>query len=328
MINAFKAEWRKLRQRPAVWVLGGIMLAAIFLFGYAFSWLQLSFPSKNFHSEAGLTIAQLKTALYPINFIKNSLQGVGIVGSILTLIMGALVVGSEFGWGTVKTVYTQRPGRLEAVGGQMAVVTVIAAILTVGFYAVAALASTGIALADGATITWPAAIDILKALGATWLIFESWSLFGMALAFLFRQSAMAIGIGLAYVLAIEEDRAVLVISGAGTVGGWASFFARTSGAERVIVIDRGRVGDGASSRAAGMVRAQGGTPTTVALGLWSINFYRRQAHLLSTDSGFRELGYLILAATEDEERIGRERVAMQRQAGLDVRWVDQIGRAA
>ena len=65
MINSFKAEWRKLRQRPAVWVLGGIMLAAIFLFGYAFNWLQLSFPSKNFHGEAGLTIAQLKTALYP-----------------------------------------------------------------------------------------------------------------------------------------------------------------------------------------------------------------------------------------------------------------------
>ena len=110
--------------------------------------------------------------------------------------------------------------------------------------------------------------------------------------------------------------------GAGTVGGWASYFARTSGAERVIVIDRGRVGDGASSRAAGMVRAQGGTPTTVALGRWSIDFYRRQADLLGTDSGFRELGYLILAATEDEQRAGRERVAMQRGAGLDVRWVD------
>ena len=110
--------------------------------------------------------------------------------------------------------------------------------------------------------------------------------------------------------------------GAGTVGGWASYFARTSGAERVVVLDRGRLGDGASSRAAGMVRAQGGTPTTVALGRWTIDFYRRQEDLLGTDSGFRELGYLILAATEDEERIGRERVAMQRQAGLDVRWVD------
>jgi len=113
-----------------------------------------------------------------------------------------------------------------------------------------------------------------------------------------------------------------VIVGAGTVGGWASYFARTSGADRVIVIDRGRVGEGASSRAAGMVRAQGGTPTTVSLGRWSIDFYRRQAELLGTDSGFRELGYLILATTEDEERAGRARVAMQRDAGLDVRWVD------
>ena len=203
MINSFKAEWRKLRQRPAVWVLGGIMLAALILFGYAFNWIQLSFPSKNFHPEGGLTIAQLKTALYPINFVKNSLQGVGIVGSILTLILGALAVGSEFGWGTVKTVYTQRPGRLQTLAGQVGVVSVITAIFTVAFYAVATLASLGIALGDGATITWPGAIDILKALGATWLIFESWSLFGMTLAFLFRQSAMAIGIGLAYVLAIE-----------------------------------------------------------------------------------------------------------------------------
>ena len=203
MINSFKAEWRKLRQRPAVWVLGGIMLGALILFGYAFNWIQLSFPSAKFHPEGGLTIAQLKTVLYPINFVKNSLEGVGIVGSILTLILGALVVGSEFGWGTVKTVYTQRPGRLQTLAGQVAVVSVITAIFTVAFYSVAAVASLGIALGDHAIITWPATIDILKALGATWLIFESWSLFGMTLAFLFRQSAMAIGIGLAYVLAIE-----------------------------------------------------------------------------------------------------------------------------
>ena len=89
----------------------------------------------------------------------------------------------------------------------------------------------------------------------------------------------------------------------------------------MIVLDRGRAGDGASSRAAGIVRAQGGTPTTVALGRWSIDFYRRQREELETDSGFRELGYLILAITEDDERAGRERVAMQRGAGLDVRWL-------
>src|SRR6202171_234763 len=121
---------------------------------------------------------------------------------------------------------------------------------------------------------------------------------------------------------IPDDRADLVIVGAGTVGGWASYFSRTSGAERVVVIEQARVGDGASSRAAGMVRAQGGTPTTVTLGRWSIDFYKRQPALLGTDSGFRELGYLILATTEDEERAARERIAMQRGAGLDVSWVD------
>src|SRR5260370_2794339 len=108
MINSFKAEWRKLRQRPAVWVLGGIMLAALILFGYAFNWIQLSFPSKNFHPEGGLTIAQLKTALYPINFVKNSLQGVRIVGSILTLILGALAVCTDAGRRAVKTGDPQR----------------------------------------------------------------------------------------------------------------------------------------------------------------------------------------------------------------------------
>lgn len=110
--------------------------------------------------------------------------------------------------------------------------------------------------------------------------------------------------------------------GAGTVGGWASYFARRSGAERVVVLDRARAGDGASSRAAGMVRAQGGTPGTVRLGAWSIDFYNRQSQELETDSGFRELGYLILATTPQEEADARARIRMQSATGLDVRWVD------
>jgi sarcosine oxidase subunit beta len=118
------------------------------------------------------------------------------------------------------------------------------------------------------------------------------------------------------------DRADLVVIGAGTIGGWASVFATQAGAGRVIVIERGLAGMGASSRAAGIVRAQGGTPATVALGRWSIDFYNGQAATYGTDSGFRELGYLILAVTEDDERAGRERVAMQRANGLDVTWLD------
>jgi glycine/D-amino acid oxidase-like deaminating enzyme len=122
---------------------------------------------------------------------------------------------------------------------------------------------------------------------------------------------------------VMTDRADLVVVGAGTVGGWASVFAAADGAGRVVVLERGLAGMGASSRAAGIVRAQGGMPATVALGRWSIDFYRGQSAAYGTDSGFRELGYLILAVTGADEHAGRERVAMQQAAGLtDVRWLD------
>jgi sarcosine oxidase subunit beta len=121
---------------------------------------------------------------------------------------------------------------------------------------------------------------------------------------------------------MARETADLVVVGAGTVGGWASVFATELGAERVVVLERGLAGQGASSRAAGMVRQQGGSPDTVRLGTWSVDFYRTQRERYGTDSGFRELGYVILAATAKDERAARDRIAMQREVGLDVRWVD------
>jgi len=62
---------------------------------------------------------------------------------------------------------------------------------------------------------------------------------------------------------MANDRADLVVVGAGTVGGWASYFAATQGAERVVAIERGRTGIGASSRAAGIVRRRRSVPCAV-----------------------------------------------------------------
>ena len=118
-----------------------------------------------------------------------------------------------------------------------------------------------------------------------------------------------------------SDHADLVVVGAGTIGGWASVMAARDGLGPVVVLEAGLAGQGASSRAAGIVRAQGGTPATVALGRWTIDFYNGQQAAFGTDSGFRELGYLILAVTEEDERAGRERVEMQRAAGLEVEWL-------
>src|ERR1700760_2525005 len=113
-----------------------------------------------------------------------------------------------------------------------------------------------------------------------------------------------------------------VVVGGGTVGAWCAYFLRRAGLERVVLIEKGTLGSGASSRAAGVVRMQGGTPEAVRLGQWSRDFYRGQHDELGTDSGFVQQGYLLPCFTEAELTAARERMAMQTGLGLAVRWLD------
>src|SRR4030081_1062798 len=203
MIASFRAEFRKLWQRPAVLMLGGILLVLVVLFGYAVEWIQYATASASFRS-GGLTAAQLKDGLYPAAFVKVVANGgVSALGPALVVVLGALAVGREYGWGTLKTVFSQRPGRIQVLAGQFAALALIVAVLVLAMYGLAAASSFVIVSLDGKPVVWPAAVDILKALGASWLVFECWTLFGALLAYLFRQSALAIGLGLAYMLIIE-----------------------------------------------------------------------------------------------------------------------------
>ena len=113
-----------------------------------------------------------------------------------------------------------------------------------------------------------------------------------------------------------------VVIGGGTVGAWCAYFLRRAGLDRVVLVEKGTLGSGASSRAAGVVRMQGGTPEAVRLGQWSRDFYRGQHDELGTDSGFVQQGYLLPCFTEAEVAAARERIAMQTGLGLPVRWLD------
>ncbi|MFZ0173301.1 MAG: FAD-binding oxidoreductase [Acidimicrobiales bacterium] len=122
--------------------------------------------------------------------------------------------------------------------------------------------------------------------------------------------------------ASSHDRvADAVVIGGGTVGGWCAWWLRQAGVDRVAVIERSTLGRGASSRAAGMVRSQGGTPTAVRLGMWSRDFYLRQAEELGIDSGFVPQGYFMPAFDAEAVEVGRARVAMQQRLGLEVEWL-------
>lgn len=112
----------------------------------------------------------------------------------------------------------------------------------------------------------------------------------------------------------------MVVVGGGTVGGWAAWFLARSGIGDVVLLERDTLGQGASSRAAGMVRAQGGTEAAVRLGMFSREFYAGQHDLLGIDSGFVAQGYFVPCFTEADVEATHRRIEMQRGVGLDVRW--------
>jgi sarcosine oxidase, subunit beta len=113
-----------------------------------------------------------------------------------------------------------------------------------------------------------------------------------------------------------------VVIGGGTVGAWCAYFLKQSGLGRVVVIEKDTLGQGASSRAAGVVRSQGGSVWAVELGRWSQQFYLGQHEEIGTDSGFTPQGYFLPCFSEADVAAARSRMAMQHSLGLAVEWLD------
>jgi len=113
----------------------------------------------------------------------------------------------------------------------------------------------------------------------------------------------------------------VVVVGGGTVGAWTAVLLAESGVPNVVLIEARTLGDGASSRAAGMVRAQGGTETAIRLGLRTQEFYAASGDRFPLDCGFVAQGYLMPCFTDAEVEQAHERIAFQRTLGLEVEWL-------
>jgi len=127
------------------------------------------------------------------------------------------------------------------------------------------------------------------------------------------------GVTSASIRAVRTADAVVV--GGGTIGAWCAWFLKEAGLRDVVLVEKGTLGAGASPRAAGMVRAQGGTEAAVRLGMFSREFYASQHQRLGIDSGFVPQGYFMPCFSVPEVAEAEGRIAMQQRLGLDVRWV-------
>jgi ABC-type transport system involved in multi-copper enzyme maturation permease subunit len=200
MRASLSAELLKLRKRPAVWLVGAVFLL-LSLFAFVFPYLNYQ---RGDALSGSRSAEELLAAALPASLVPSALGAWPLLGGAVALVFGVLVAGSEYSWDTLKTVLAQRPGRLATFAGKMTAAAVLTGIAVIASIAVDALASLAIANAENRAVGWPPLADLARDTAAGWLIVMMWCAAGLFLGTLLRGNALAVGIGLVWMLILEQ----------------------------------------------------------------------------------------------------------------------------
>lgn len=213
-LRSTRAELARLRAWPAVWITLGAWLALSLMFGYLFTYLSYTTGDAGFADE-GTTRAEQLARLLPDAVPDVFLQGMPMFGGALMMVLGALVAGNGYGWGTWKTIFSQGVRRSSAVIGSVAALTTF----VVATLVVTLVFDLGISLvitaAEGQDVVMPSAGSLAEAFGAGFLVLEMWAVLGFALGTLARGPALSVGLGLVWALVIEN-----LLRGVGQLLSW------------------------------------------------------------------------------------------------------------
>ena len=196
--GSVSAELLLLRKRVGVWVLLGIWTLLAITFSYVFPYITYVTGSE-FGPDEQSTLAEM----LPAQLIDTTIAGFPFFGGALTLILGVLAIGSDYGWGTLKTLYTQGPSRIRVFTAKLLALGIALVPFVLGPFAVNAAGTALIAWQENGAMDWPSVLEFAQTFGAGWLVLAVWTLLGVLLATLTRGTALAIGIGVLYTLVLE-----------------------------------------------------------------------------------------------------------------------------
>ncbi|MFE7718687.1 ABC transporter permease [Nocardia rhizosphaerihabitans] len=200
---SMRAESVRLGRWPAFWIVLGVWVLLNLTFAYLFNYLAYTSGESGAMSDGlprDVLLGQLMPAAVPEVFT----QGMAMFGGALMLILGALAVGSGYGWGTWKTVFTQGPSRPAAVGGLLvSLVVVVVALVCVAFAVDLGVASL-IATSEGQPLSLPSLERSVLGIISGTAILSMWTLAGALIGAIARGPALAVGLGLVWVLVVEN----------------------------------------------------------------------------------------------------------------------------
>jgi ABC-2 type transport system permease protein len=194
------AELVKLVRRPATWVLLGLWPTLQLVFSLVIPYVSYRRGS----SYEGSPPGALLDSILPHRLVLNAISGLPLFGGALLLTLGALLAGSEYGWGTLKTLLAQGPRRTTVLAGQLLALLIVLAGTVVFGFTLTAVGSWVIAGTESAPADWPGPGELALGMGGALLIACVWGSMGVFLGTALRGTALAVGLGLVWVLAVEN----------------------------------------------------------------------------------------------------------------------------
>ena len=134
MTRAVTAELLILRKRAATWILLGIWTFLGIFFAYV---IPYALEAEDAPGGIGRFL--------PESFVGNVLAGFPFFGGVFALMLGVFALGSEYGWDTLKTLFTQRPGRLRVFAAKLVALAIVLIPFVVAIFAAGAVAAYVIA---------------------------------------------------------------------------------------------------------------------------------------------------------------------------------------
>jgi ABC-2 type transport system permease protein len=138
------------------------------------------------------------------------------VGTVMAVILGATIISSEFGWGTIRTLLPRASGRAPFITAKLIALTSFVLLLAIVGFVVAVVGSTIVTLLENLGGSLADALDgaSLAAVGRTTYVMLPYAALAFMIAVWTRSTAAGIGIGLA-VLFLEG----LIVNLISAVGG-------------------------------------------------------------------------------------------------------------
>lgn len=219
VVNSTRAELLRLRKWPAVWFTIGGWLVMNALFSYVFNYVSYT-SGEQFTERQETNQADLLASLLPTGLPENIVQTTPMFGGAIMMVLGAIIAGNGYGWGTWKTVLTQGPSRTSTLTGSLSASSVVAATVVLGMVVTDVVLSYTVVLLESESAALPDLSDTVAAIGAAFLVMEMWTLVGYFLGTLARSPGLSVGLGLVWTLVVEN-----LLRGVGASLSWVESFA-------------------------------------------------------------------------------------------------------